>query len=68
MQRITWDQICRRDDCRGRWVALHECRYDESSGRATEGALVDLDEDLADLCDRVHRSEYKNCAIVYCDA
>ena len=68
MERITWNEICRRDDCRGRWIALHRCAYDAASGRATEGDLVDVDDDLADLCDRVHQSEFKHCAIVYCDA
>jgi hypothetical protein len=68
MQRMTWDEIRRRNDCRGRWVALHQCQYDQSNGHATEGDLVDVDDDLAELCDRVHQSEFKHCAILYCDA
>lgn len=68
MDRITWDEICRRNDCRGRWVALHECRYDERSGKATEGQLVDVDDDLASLCERVTASEFTHCAILYCEA
>ena len=66
MQRLTWDQICQRPDCRGRWVALHSCRYDEDTGQAAEGSLVDMDDDLAELCNRVRDSEWKNCAILYC--
>ncbi|MFW6051038.1 MAG: hypothetical protein ACODAU_07680 [Myxococcota bacterium] len=65
---MTWDQICRRNDCRGRWVALHECRYDERSGRAAEGELIAVDDDLASLCERVTESELRRCAILYCDA
>ena len=65
MHRMTWHEICRLEECRGRWVALLDCRYDESTGRATEGHLVDLDDDLAELCSRVS-DQYKNCAILYC--
>jgi len=64
--RMTWDEICQRDDFRGRWVALHGCRYDETTGQAAEGAVVDVDEDLAELCQRVRDSDWKNCAILYC--
>lgn len=67
MERLTWDQICRRQECRGRWVALHECRYDEHTGKACEGDLVAIDDDLAELCERVTHSELRNVAIQYCD-
>ncbi len=66
MHRMTWKEICTRDECRGRWVALYACRYDEG-GRATEGSLVDIDDDLAELCSRVRESQWKNCAILFCD-
>lgn len=66
--RISWDDICRRSDCRGRWVALHGCRYDARSGKATDGQLVDVDDDLASLCERVTLSEFTNCAILYCES
>ena len=66
MERLTWDDICRRDEFRGRWVALDDCRYDEESGRAVEGSVVDSDEDLAELCTRIRESEYRNCAILFC--
>ena len=65
MQRITWNEILRRDDCRGRWVALQGCRYDEATGQATEGDLVDVDDDLAELCQRVREAHRKNCAILF---
>lgn len=66
MGRMTWDQICRSEDFRGRWVALDDCRYDESTGEASEGAVIDADEDLAELCHRIRESEHKNCAILFC--
>ena len=65
MQRLRWDDICRLDEFRGRWVALDECRYDEDTGRATEGAVVDVDEDLVTLCARIRESERTNCAILF---
>ena len=66
LPRLRWEQICRRPDCRGRWVALHECTYDHRTGKATDGELVDVDDDLASLCNRVRDSHWKDCAILYC--
>ncbi|MGE0786842.1 MAG: hypothetical protein AB7S26_14315 [Sandaracinaceae bacterium] len=63
---MSWDEICREEAYRGRWVALDDCRYDEASGRAVEGAVVDADADLVELCGRIQRSDYKNCAILFC--
>lgn len=65
MERMNWDDICSHDDYRGRWVALDDCRYDEDSGRAIEGAVVDVDDDLVELCSRIQQSEYTNCAILF---
>jgi hypothetical protein len=64
--RMSWDAICRSDEFRGRWVALHECRYDEETGRATEGSVIDADDDLVELCARMRESACKNCAILFC--
>lgn len=65
-QRMSWEAICRSDEFRGRWVALDECRYDEETGRATEGSVVDCDDDLVELCARMRESPCKNCAILFC--
>lgn len=65
-QRMTWEAICQSDEFRGRWVALDECRYDEETGRATEGSVVDVDDDLVELCARMRESPWKNCAILFC--
>lgn len=67
MQRMTWEQICRDDSLRGRWVAMDECSFDEATGRATEGMVVDADDDLAELCSRLRDSQWKNCSIVFAD-
>jgi hypothetical protein len=65
--RLTWPQICRIDEFRGRWVALDECRYDPRTAQPTEGTVVDADEDLVALCDRMQASDSKHCAILFCD-
>jgi hypothetical protein len=65
--RLTWPQICRSDEFRGRWVALDECRYDPKTAQPTEGAVVDSDEDLVSLCSRMQASDNKHCAILYCE-
>jgi hypothetical protein len=62
---MTWDDICNCDNYRGRWVALDGCRYDETTGQATEGELVDIDDDLVELCTRLSEADLKNCAILY---
>ena len=66
MQWMTWKQIRSRLDCRGRWVALQECRYDERTGEAREGILIDLDEELSELCSRVREGRLRDCAILFC--
>lgn len=66
MQRMKWEEIIDSEDFKGRWVALDDCRYDEATGKATEGAVVDVDDDLVELCDRVRASQWKNCEILYC--
>ena len=65
--RLTWPQICRSDEFRGRWVALDECRYDPRTAQPTEGTVVDADEDLVALCSRMQASDSKHCAILFCE-
>lgn len=64
-RRLTWSELCRQPECHGCWVALRDCRYDARTGQAVEGVLVDFDEDLAALCDRV-RDAHEGCAILFC--
>jgi hypothetical protein len=65
--RLTWPQICRSDEFRGRWVALDECRYDPRTAQPTEGTVVDSDEDLVSLCSRMQDSDDRHCAILFCE-
>ena len=51
---------------RGCWVALDNCRYD-GSHQPVEGDVVDSDEDLAELCGRLHEASRSKCIILYCD-
>jgi hypothetical protein len=66
-RRLTWPQICRSDQFRGRWVALDECRYDSRTAQPVEGSVVDADEDLVALCSRMQQSDSKHCAILFCE-
>ena len=65
--RLTWPQICRSDEFRGRWVALDQCKYDPRTAQPAEGSVVDSDEDLVSLCNRMQASDNKHCAILYCE-
>ncbi len=65
--RLTWPQICRSDEFRGRWVALDECTYDPRTAQPAEGTVVDADEDLVALCSRMQESDNQHCAILFCD-
>ena len=66
--RMTWSEICLNGEYRGRWVALDGVRYDEATAKPVEGAVVDADNDLAELCNRIRHSNRRCCAILFCDA
>jgi hypothetical protein len=51
---------------KGRWVALDECRYDTRTAQVIEGSIVDSDEDLVALCNRMRKADTQHCAIVFC--
>lgn len=67
-ERMTWDAIRERRDLRGRWVALDACEYGDDGERPAAGVVVDVDDDLAELCARVRASNWKRCAIHFCHA
>ena len=64
--RMTWPQIRQSSDYKGRWVALDHCRYDSRTAQPVEGVVVDVDEDLVELCSRIQESDNKHCAILFC--
>jgi hypothetical protein len=65
--RLTWSEIRQRDEYRGRWIALDECQYDAKTAQPSQGTVVDVDEDLVSLCNRMQESGNRHCAILYCD-
>jgi|GEM_PF-964852 len=65
--RWTWRQIREHEDFQGRWVALDDCRYDVKTARPIEGSVVDVDEDLVALCNRLQDSNNRHCAILFCE-
>ena len=64
---MSWDEICRHPEYEGRWVALSEPEYG-NDGETKAGAVVDADENLSALCQRVRSSELRDCAIVRCSS
>ena len=64
---MTWSEICTHTDFRGRWVALDGVRYDEATSRPMEGTVVDSDDDLAELCNRLRETNRRCCAVLFCD-
>ena len=65
--RRTWSEIRWSQEYRGRWVALDDCRYDAKTAQPTEGTVLDADEDLVALCNRIQESGNRHCAILFCD-
>jgi hypothetical protein len=65
--RMTWPEIRESQEFRGRWVALDHCRYDAKTAQPVEGVVVDMDEDLVELCGRIQESDNKHCAILFCE-
>jgi hypothetical protein len=64
---MTWSQICSNGEFRGRWVALDGVRYDEATSRPVEGTVIDADDDLAELCNRIRKANLQHCAILFCE-
>ncbi|RLB47721.1 MAG: hypothetical protein DRJ42_24815 [Deltaproteobacteria bacterium] len=64
MDRKSWDEICESHELQGRWVALQGCAYDQSTGHAKSGAVVDVDDDLVELCARLKLEQRGHCAIL----
>ncbi|HKQ71490.1 MAG TPA: hypothetical protein VJT73_19230 [Polyangiaceae bacterium] len=46
---------------------MDNCRFDQSTASPTEGDVVDIDEDLAELCRRMREADKTHCAILYCE-
>lgn len=66
VENVKWEELVSSDEYKGRWVALDQCRYD-AAAKPIEGTLIDADDDLVALCNRIRSSGSHNCAIVYID-
>lgn len=64
---MSWLEMLCSDTYRGRWVALDNVRYDSATSRPLEGDVVDVDEDLAELCSRMRQADHCSCAVLFCD-
>lgn len=64
--RLSWSEICSNRSFRGRWVALDDCRYDERTSQPAEGTVIDADDDLGALCNRMKQADRRSCAILFC--
>lgn len=60
-------EIRQSDEYRGRWIAVDNCSYDARTARPIEGTVVDVDDDLVELCKRVRQRDNKHCVIVLCE-
>jgi hypothetical protein len=65
--RMMWPQICQSEQYRGRWVALDNVRYDPITSQPIEAEVVDVDEDLGDLCARMRAADRTSCAILHAE-
>ncbi|MEB2310310.1 MAG: hypothetical protein OZ921_07340 [Sorangiineae bacterium] len=65
--RMTWPELCRSREFKGLWVALDNCRLDQSTLQPIEGDVVDSDEDLAELCARMREAGRSSCSILFCE-
>lgn len=65
--RMTWPEIRQSVSFRGRWVALDQCVYDAKTAKPLEGSVVDVDDDLVELCARIRTGDNKHCAILFCE-
>jgi hypothetical protein len=65
--RMMWPDVCRSNKFSGRWVALDNVRYDQTTSQPLEADVVDVDEDLGVLCTRMRESDRTSCAILFCD-
>lgn len=65
--RMSWPEIRINDHYRGRWVALDDCTYDSRTGQPSSGSVVDADEDLVVLCNRMREKNSRHCAILFCE-
>ena len=65
---MTWRELCRSDRYKGLWVAIDNCRYDQSTRQPVEGDVVDSDPDFSELCSRMRETGKTSCTILFCES
>ncbi len=64
--RANWADLCNTDDYSGRWVALDNVRYTPGTSEPLEADVVDVDDDLVELCNRMRASDRTSCCVIQC--
>ena len=67
ISRMTWRELCRSGAYKGLWVAIDNCRYDDSR-QPVEGDVVDSDSEFSELCARMRETGRSSCTIVLCES
>ena len=67
ISRMTWRELCRSGAYKGLWVAIDNCRYDETR-QPLEGDVVDSDTEFSELCARMREAGRSSCTIVFCES
>ena len=63
---MTWRELCRSGRYKGLWVAIDNCRYDDTR-QPVEGDVVDSDAEFSELCTRMRETGRTSCTIVFCE-
>ncbi len=61
-----WNELCSTADFSGRWVALDNVRYQNGSDEPVEADVVDVDDDLTELVNRMRSSDRTSCCVLQC--
>jgi len=64
---MSWAEIRGSGAYAGRWVAVDNCKYDAKTAEPVEGTIIDVDDDLVELCTRIKQGEKQHCAILFCE-
>ena len=65
--RMSWPEIRQSGEFAGQWIALDNCKYDAKTAEPIEGTIIDADDDLVELCNRIKQGEKQHCAILFCE-
>jgi len=65
--RMTWRELCRSNRYKGLWVAIDNCRYDQTTRQPVEGDVVDADREFSELCTRMRETGRTSCTILFCE-